>query len=307
MKLSPDTVITFVKVVEYGSISAAADIMHLTQPAVSNQLRLLQDRLGQPLYRRSGRGIKLTSFGELFYEKSHRWVIQWQQIENIANALKDGDTGKIHISASLTIGAYLLPTLISEFKNKYPKIEIELDSQNTNRVIDHLPHADLVMLEGFPHGKLPKDFVIENLGTDEIVALFHRNHPLANKAHVSLKKLANETLIWREQGSATRDQIEKAFLEQDMQPEKHIVLAGISATKEAVRRGLGVGFSSRLAIRSDPGTLIGVSLRPRITRKLFLVTTSSRSSATQRFLDFLGSRLRASPVVTDSLNSIPIV
>ena len=291
MRLNPEQLLTFAAIVREGGVGAAARRLHLSQPAVSNQLKKLQEAVGEELYQRAGRGIALTGAGQRLYHEAQRMTDAFASAQILADALAGAETGLIRITASQTLGAYLLPSVVSAFRAQAPGIEIELASYNSREVAERLQDCDLAFIEDPPVGTLPADRQFEALAQDEIVAVLRRDDPLAGSASLDMTKLAAQSLIWREQGSGTRAQVEQAFHAAGIEPRVGVALAGVAAVKEAVRQGLGIGFASRLALRHDSGTLLGIALRPQLTRELAVIARRHSSAAAARFLDFLRSQL----------------
>lgn len=287
MRLNPEQLLTFAVVVREGGIAAAARRLHVTQPAVSNQLKKLQDTIGEALYRRAGRGIELTGAGRHLYGHAQRMADSLADAEDLAEALRGANTGLVNIVASQTVGAYLLPPIVAAFRSHAPGIHLELASYNSREVMERLRGCDLALIEDQSAIALPQGMRAHPLMQDEIVAIMRTDHPLSANHWLDMHRLATEPLIWREPGSGTRAQVETAFRAAGIAPEIDVALAGVAAIKEAVRQGLGIGFSSRLALRHDSGALVGISLRPRLRRKLTLISGHHPSAAAGRFIEFL--------------------
>ncbi len=293
MRLHPENLITFAAVAAEGGVGAAAKRLHLTQPAVSNQLRRLQESVGEALYRRVGRGIELTGAGRRLYEEARHLADALAAAEETAAALAGAEAGSVRIATSQTLGAYLLPAIIAAFRKEAPGIEVELESHNTRRVLERLPDCDAGLIEGTVRATLPPHRHVRILGKDEVVAVLRNDDPLAARRALTPAQLAAGTLIWREAGSGTRERVERAFQEAGVVPRMGIALAGVAAVKEAVRQGLGIGFASRLALLHDSGPLVGRSLRPRVMRALSVISPAHPSPASARFLAFLQEHLAA--------------
>lgn len=295
MRLNPDQLITFALVVREGGIGAAAKARHLTQPAVSNQLRQLQSRIGEPLYRRQGRGIILTSAGEQLHRHAQALVDALHETENFARGLASVDSGRVKIAASQTLGAYILPAALAEFREEAPDIEVVLESHNSQSVLQHLESCDIGLIEGpLIKAGISGRFVIQPLGSDSIVAVVPREHHLARKHELTLAEIADEPVILRETGSGTRELVETAFAEAGLTPRVSMTLAGVTAVIEASRQGLGIGFLSCLALRYENEHILGIPLLPRLKRKLTLISSNQPSRASERFTFFLKGYLERS-------------
>ncbi|MEJ2481014.1 MAG: LysR substrate-binding domain-containing protein [Acidihalobacter sp.] len=291
MHLNPEQLLTFAAVVREGGVGAAAQRLHLTQPAVSNQLKRLQETLGEPLYRRAGRGIALTGTGQRLFVEAQRLADALNAAQALADSLASAESGLVRITASQTVGAYVLPPVVAAFREQAPGIEIELASYNSREVSARLHDCDIAMLEGPLDIRLPDDLQLETFARDEIVAVLRSDHPLAQRRSLRLDQLATQPLIWREQGSGTRAQVERVFREAGIEPRFGMALAGVAAVKEAVRQGLGIGFVSRLALRHEAASMVSIPLDPPVIRELRLISGRHPSAASSRFLDFLRQRV----------------
>ena len=122
--MTPDQLITFAAVAEHRNISRASVALHLSQPAVSGQLRQLQDEFGEPLYLRDGRGVRLTPAGEQLASYAARLRDTWRQAHAYRDALRGMERGTLRIGASTTPASYLLPYLIAAFQRRYPDVTL---------------------------------------------------------------------------------------------------------------------------------------------------------------------------------------
>lgn len=261
--MTPEQLLTFAAVAELGSISRAAESLHLSQPAVSGQLRLLQDTFGQALYRREGRGIRLTPIGEQLATHARSYAAAYRQAQALRHGLAGMSAGTLALGASTTPASYLLPYLMAEFHRKYPLIGVSLVTGNTSEIMEQLPRLDLVFIEGAVPDKLPADTHTRTWRNDEIVAIAPARHPLALRGgSVTLTELAACPLVQREPGSGSRQLVEQVFAHARLAPTTALALAGVEGVKEAVRAGLGVGFVSAMAMRHEDGSLAVLRIDP---------------------------------------------
>ncbi|MFM0502244.1 LysR family transcriptional regulator [Paraburkholderia caffeinilytica] len=177
--MTPDQLITFAAVAEHRNISRAAVALHLSQPAVSGQLRQLQDEFGEPLYLRDGRGVRLTPAGEQLASYATRLRDTWRQAHAYRDALRGLEQGTLRIGASTTPASYLLPYLIADFRRNYPDVTLHTADGNTTEIIGALASVDIAMIEGPVGEDLPPDTAVHAWREDEIVAIMPRTHPLA--------------------------------------------------------------------------------------------------------------------------------
>jgi len=286
--MTPDQLLTFAYVADTGNISRAAGLLHLSQPAVSGQLRLLQDWFGEPLYRRSGHGVALTAAGERLAEQAR----QLRQVYNQAHAAREAwrglETGTLRLGASTTPASYLLPALVADFHRRFPAVSLHLSDGNTREIVDRLPTLDLAFIEGEVPPGLPSDTAVHGWRQDEVVAIARADHPLVAKGAARLRDLADFPLVMREQGSGVRQLVERAFADAGLAPAAGLELAGVEGVKQAVRAGLGIGFVSLMSMRHEDGTLAVVRLSPRpLTRTLSILVPHAHASAraAERFLE----------------------
>jgi len=288
--MTPDQLITFAAVAEHQNISRAAVALHLSQPAVSGQLRQLQDEFGEPLYQREGRGVRLTPAGEQLASYAARLRDTWRQAHAYRDALRGLEQGTLRIGATTTPASYLLPYLIADFHRRYPDVALHTADGNTTDIVGALGSVDIALIEGPVGADLPPDTAVHAWREDEIVAIMPRAHPLAASASgagVDLTALGAEPLIVREAGSGVRQIVERAFARAGVPMRVALEIAGVEGVKEAVRAGMGIGFVSAMSMRHEDGALRVFSLSPEpLTRRLSIVVphASAPSRVVQQFL-----------------------
>ncbi len=294
MQLNTEQLLSFVSLVQTGSITAAAQLRHLTQPAISNQLKRLQDSIGLPLYRRQGRGLVLTGAGEAFY----RYALDVQQslyeAEAFADALHGFEAGRVYLVASQTIAGSLLPAALVAFRELAPRIEIFIDSSNSRQVFEQIGEHDLGLVESPLPASVPDCCKVVPLGYDRIVAVMRNDHALTACQKVTLEQLATYPLVWRESGSGTREVLEQAFMAEGTQhPEIRLCIGGVAAMLEAVRQGLGIGVVSQFCLPTGEHLLSMRPLQPSLQRPMSLLVPAHASPVAKKFANFLVPYLQA--------------
>lgn len=294
MTMTPDQLITFAAVAEHRNISRAAIALHLSQPAVSGQLRQLQDEFGEPLYQRDGRGVRLTPAGEQLASYATRLRDTWRQAHAYRDALRGMEQGTLRIGASTTPASYLLPYLIADFHRRYPDVSLHTADGNTTEIVGALDSVDIALIEGPVGSDLPPDTAVHAWREDEIVAIMPRAHPLARPfgaagegGRVELAAFGAHPLVLREAGSGVRQIVERAFARAGVPMRVALEIAGVEGVKEAVRAGMGIGFVSAMSMRHEDGALRLFSLSPEpLTRRLSILVphASAPSRVVERFL-----------------------
>ncbi|WP_144150424.1 LysR family transcriptional regulator [Paraburkholderia sp. BCC1885] len=293
--MTPDQLITFAAVAEHRNISRAALALHLSQPAVSGQLRLLQEEFGEPLYQRDGRGVRLTPAGEQLASYAMRLRDTWRQAHAYRDALRGLESGTLRVGASTTPASYLLPYLIAGFHRLFPDVTLHTTDGNTAEIVGALASLDIALVEGPVGADLPPDTAVRPWREDEIVAIMPRGHPLAGNfgegaaaGRIELAELGAHPLVLREAGSGVRQMVERAFARAGVPMRVALEIAGVEGVKEAVRAGMGVGFVSAMSMRHESAALCRFSLGPEpLTRRFSILIphASAPSRVVERFLE----------------------
>ena len=284
----------FCTVAETKSFSKASEIIRLTQPAVSLQIQALEEIYGTKLFNRSGCIITLTPAGEVLYKYAKEINTLYTAAEKELGAFTGQVKGVVTIGASSTIGNYVLPAVIAEFRKKYPKVAVHLVTANTKTIVDYLNAGgiDIALVEG--EVKKQK-LIVEKLIPDEMVLIMHPLHPWARKSSVSIFDVAKEPFIFREEGSGTRQMIEKYLIKHGISPQSIkvvFIMGSTESIKSAVEEGLGVSIVSKWAAKKEIryGTLKTASLKEgRFMRDFSLLYRKAKDTSftLDKFLTFL--------------------
>lgn len=243
----------FCTVAETKSFSKASEIIHLTQPAVSLQVQSIEEAFEVKLFDRTSSTVTLTGAGKILYKYAKEILGLYASIEKDIGAVTGLVKGSIAVGASSTIGNYLLPTVISDFKKAYPKTKIQLIVGNTRRIVECLKAGNLNL--GLVEGEVSKYKVMtEKLVSDELSLIVAPFHPWAKRKEVSINEIVKEPFILREDGSGTRQIIEKYLNKKGITTQDMNITAVIGSTeaiKEAVENGIGVSIVSKWAVRKE--------------------------------------------------------
>lgn len=286
----------FHAVAEMGSISGAAARQHISQPAVSKQIRELEGELGVALLDRLPRGVRLTAAGRLLADYARRWTGLEREAERAIAELRGLQRGQLAIGASTTIGNYLLPPVLIEFHRRHPRVEVRLEIANTRAIQQALLEGSWEL--GFTEGIIEtEDLESEVFHRDELVMVVPPKHRLLALRRVTARDLGKADWILREEGSGTRDVVERALRKHRIPARSTMALGSAEAIKQAVAAGQGVAMMSALVVRRElaAGTLVQVNL-PEMTviRPLHLQRLRGRSDSPLRreFLAILAALLQ---------------
>jgi DNA-binding transcriptional LysR family regulator len=230
------------------SFSKAADDLHLSQPAVSKHIRLLEAELGTTLFHRLGNRVELTDAGHIVQDYAQRISILTEETRRVLGELQGLQRGYLRVGASSTPGLYLLPETVAQFQQEHPQVEVALMITNSAGVSYQLLHGEIdIGFVGLP----PQNVVglqVRPFAADEIVLIVPPGHVLAQQRVWTPATFAKETLIVRESGSGTRQVVEAEIARLGLRPARVMELAGCEAVKRAVAAGLGLAFVSRRTV-----------------------------------------------------------
>ncbi|HVA55815.1 MAG TPA: LysR substrate-binding domain-containing protein [Gammaproteobacteria bacterium] len=240
----------FHAVAENGRVSAGAAQLRISQPAVTRQLRQLETELGSTLFDRLPRGVRLTESGVLLHDYAQRIFALEREAETAIREMQQLYTGQLAIGASSTIGNYLLPPILAEFRQRYPGVEITVEISNTHNIEADLLTRRLAL--GLTEGLLrAPELHAEVFLQDEIIPIAAAGHPLARLRRISAQALSRETLLQRETGSGTREFVDEMLHQWHLQFAHTICLGSTEAIKKMVATGSGVAFLSRLTVEEE--------------------------------------------------------
>jgi DNA-binding transcriptional LysR family regulator len=242
----------FMVVAEEHSFSRAADVLFISQPAVSKAVQELERSLGITLLDRSGRQIRLTYAGETLVSYARTMFATEQAAERALVQLKTLEKGQLAIGASSTIGTYMLPPLLGRFQQRFPGIRLMLEIGNTPLIAQKLLRGDLdtAIVEGLTEETA---FTVRHWRDDELVVITSpaRAARLAAGGVITEGQFNAEPFIVREAASGTRQIIEKALLQRDLKPPIALELGSTEAIKQAVMADLGITIVSSAAIQLE--------------------------------------------------------
>ena len=245
--------VVFRTVAEKLSFTQAAEVLRLTQPAVTAQIKALEDDLSLRLFERTGGRIAITPAGEVLARYAKDVERLSEEALRQLSELTGEQRGRLRLGASTTIAQYVLPQLLVRFLRLHPRVEVSVSSLNTQEVVAGLlEHRTVLGLIEGPPGT--SDLKTEDFLEDEIVVVVAAGHPwVKRRQKATLADLASQPLVMREPGSGTRRVVEDALRKIGLAPRDLRVALELDSTegiKSAVEAGLGVGLVSRWALRN---------------------------------------------------------
>jgi len=283
------------------SFTKAAETLHMTQPAVTFQVRQLEEHFNTRLFDRTHNRISLTEAGKRVFEYSDRIFEHYAEMESAVREMTGDVSGVLMIGASTTIAEYLLPALLGDFKKKYPDVNVQLKVSNSDGIV-HMVENNVIDLGVVESPVMNKNLVVEVCRIDQLVAVVTPGHPLADRTSVSIGDLLEHPYICREEGSGTREVIAEYMTQQGVnagQVQLTMELGSPESIKGAVEAGMGVSIISLATVQKELklGTLVVLTMEPSLERPFSFVHQKQkfRHRAMDELLEFARSYCKSHP------------
>ena len=285
--------LAFFEVARAGSISAGAQRLRVSQPAVTREIKELEERLGLALFDRLPRGVSLTDAGVALQGYAAQIFALADAAESELLELAGLSSGHVSIGASATVGVYLVPDMIATFNASFSKVTVDLTVANTQQVEQGLTTREFAL--GFVEGPYDeKQLNARVIGTDEIVAVAAATHPLA-KRKIAARDLASNAVVLSEPGSGTRAAVEEAFARSGLHIEPAMSISNTEAIKRMLLSQRSIAYVSSLSVedeisRGDLVRLAVVDLQIKRSLQMVWLKGRSFSPSTQAFFDLVIQR-----------------
>jgi DNA-binding transcriptional LysR family regulator len=280
----------FAAIARTKSLTRAAAEVHLTQPAVSMQLKQLEDAVGVPLAEPAGRGIQLTDAGREFAENVEDMLDRVAHLEDLVARWKGVRSGRVRLGIVST-AKYFVPKLLAQFLRSHPGVDFRMTIHNRAQIVDELRAntVDFAIMGRPPEGI---DCVATPFAPNLLGVVAAPEHPLSRRRGLAASELAGEAFIVRETGSGTRAAMERFFGAHHLKWRTAMEMASNESIKQAVMAGLGLGFLSLLTVRSElaAGRLVALDVEGLpVQSRWFAVRRTSRRlvPAAEEFGEFL--------------------
>jgi LysR family transcriptional regulator, transcriptional activator of the cysJI operon len=258
------------------SFRRAAEELHLSQPAVTQQIKALEDELGMRLLDRTGGRVVLTPAGRILRKRANNIAELVALTQEELASLNGEHHGLLRAGSSTSIAQYVLPRMLGRFKSEHPKVKLQIRSGNTEQVVEWLIEGQIAigLIEG---PALRKDVRVEPFMEDELVLLFPANHPWKKRQSLTIQDLKDAPFLLRERGSGTRRVLESSLEKAGLKVNELEVVMELDSSEaiiSSVESGLGIGFVTRAAIlpRLPLGKIATATIKGlRISRNFSLV------------------------------------
>jgi DNA-binding transcriptional LysR family regulator len=232
------------------SFSRAAEELSISQPGVTFHVKALEREYGTPLFERVGRRLYLTDAGRTLVGYVQRAALMEEEARVALEELKGLQSGFLVVGANATIGIYLLPEVLGEFRNRHSGIKVSLRVGNKRHTVERLLHNELDF--GLVAGPIAEPLLVaEPYLDDELVVIVSPMHRFAREGVVYPGELRRETFLVREQGSGTQELMEERLGQLGIEPADTMQLGSTEAIKQAVSANLGISVASRYSVEAE--------------------------------------------------------
>ena len=292
----------YLQVAEHRNFSRAAEALGLTQPSVTARIQALERDLGESLFERNGRGVRLTEVGEAFLPHVQRVLKALHDGKDAVQSLRKLELGTLRLGAAPTISTYVLPALLKEFSSRYPGLDVSVRTDYSQQIVQ-MVLADEVQM-GLERGTTHPEVETIPLYSDDVILVTAADDAFAEQGAVDIKDIATRRLIMFNRGSSYYALVDNALREAGVPVSPAMELDNMEATKKMVEEGLGIALLPRVAVAQeiDRGELREIEIRkmtmPR--REVALIYRRGRplSRAAEAFIKLLEERYGVSALPT---------
>jgi DNA-binding transcriptional LysR family regulator len=245
----------FVEIARRGSVSRAAELLFVTQPALTARLKTLERLLGNELFVRTGRGVRLTEAGRAFLPYAQRSLQAIAEGRSLLAELARGAAGELAIGASPAVSTYVLPAILERYNASHPNVQLAVRTGHSAEVLELVLRQDVEI--GLIRALRHPDIETTQLYEDQLVLVCHPDHRFAALGEIEVEAIRDERVILFDRTSSYHDLTASFFREAGIVPRGVMELDNIDATKKMVRQGLGVAMIPQTAAAEDieAGTL----------------------------------------------------
>ena len=286
-----ETLKVFCNLAETGSFSLAASKNFITQSAVSQQIRGLEERYGRELVERSKGNVRLTQAGKVLYEAGKEIVQKYREIEDSLQSLSHSVAGTVRVATVYSVGLYELSSPLKRYLQTFPDVNIHLEYTRVNKIYEDVSRGDIDLgIVAYP-SKRPQ-IQLTPFREDRLVLICPPQHAFASLQRISIKKLDGEKFVGFERDIPTRRALDRLFRRHGVKVQYMMEMDNVETMKRAVEIGAGIAIvpepSVSLEVKNETLKVIHFS-GDVVMRPLGIISKKGRrfTSATQKFIDFL--------------------
>jgi DNA-binding transcriptional LysR family regulator len=283
----------FVQVAAHHSFSGAAKVLQLTQPSITARIQALEREMGEELFDRSGRAVRLTDAGAILLPYAERMLQMLREAKEGVEDVRSVHAGSLRVGSAVTISTYVLPRILRSFHLRYPGVEVIVHTGRSEQVLNMLLSDEVRV--GLAHYLTHPDVETVDLYADEVILVANPDHPFAVDRHATMEEVSTQPVILGDRGSSYYGLIHDFFRQAGVVPNVVMELDSMEATKRMVEEGLGIALLPKVCLERELklGLLAEVVITnaPPVSRQIALIYRKSRKQArtVQAFLDVLDS------------------
>ncbi|MGE0680557.1 MAG: LysR family transcriptional regulator [Candidatus Binatia bacterium] len=290
-----ETLKVFCDLAETGSFSLAASKNFITQSAVSQQIRSLEDRYGRELVERSKGHIRLTQAGQVLYQAGKDIVQKYKEIEDSLQTLSRSVVGTIRVATVYSVGLYELSAPLKRYLQTFPDVTVHIEYTRANKIYEEVSHSDVDLgIVAYP-SKRPQ-ILVTPFREDRLVLICAPQHPFAQMSRIPFKKLQGEKFVGFERDVATRRALDRTFRQHNIKVQYVMEVDNIDTIKRIVEIGSGVSIVPEPSIEQEVknDTLKAIQFADEVLmRPLGIISKRGRrfTPAAQEFIDLLKGKV----------------
>ena len=281
----------FVQVAAHNSFSRAAEVLQLTQPSITARIQSLERDLGEELFERGGRGVRLTDAGNAFLPHAGKILQTLQEGRDSVDEVRNVQLGSLRLGSALTISTYVLPKILNAFRQRFPGVDVSIRTGRSEQVLAMLLNDEVQV--GLVRSLSHPEIETVQLYEDEIALVVNPRHSFAERGHANIDEVAAEPIILFDRGSSYYGLINGFFRQAGVVPNVAMELDSLEATKRMVEEGLGIALIPCVTIERELATgvllEIGIVDAPPLRRPISLIYRRGRKRprTVQAFMDTL--------------------
>jgi len=283
----------FVQVAAHHSFSRAAEALHLTQPSITARIQALERELGEKMFERGGRSVRLTDAGTIFLPYAERMLQMLREAKENVEEVLSVQAGSLRLGSALTISTYVLPRILHAFHSRYPGVEVVVHTGRSDQVLNMLLGDEVQV--GLVRSLVHPDVETVDLYADEVILVATPDHPFAANRQATIEEVGSQPVILADRGSSYYGLIHGLFRQAGVVPNVAMELDSMEATKRMVEEGLGIALLPKVCLERElkQGLLAEVAITnvPAISRQIAFIYRKSRKQArtVHAFLEVLRS------------------
>jgi DNA-binding transcriptional LysR family regulator len=292
----------FLEVARRGNVSRAAEAMFVTQPTLTARLHALERELGEPLFARTRRGMRLTDAGRAFLPYAERAIRAVRDGRQALVDARSASAGRLVLGAAPAVSTYVLPPLLQRFAGAYPRVEVAVRTGHSEDVLQMLlrEEVQLALVRALRH----PDIESMPLYEDALVLVVPPGHPFGKRSNVGIADVAQERLIFFDRTSSYYELTQSFFLSLGVTPREVMELDNIESTKKMVERKLGIALLPRSAVVGELQARslveVGVDDAPVVTQKIVVIRRRDQGRPSGTVAAFLNLLREADPTALAS-------